>query len=117
MDITQAVLKKLDPWLNNVPDFDDVKQAYQSRGKLQSERTATLRNIESIEEEILTDEKNKPRSNETRIRKLKATQELRDYLTDIEMQLATVENECKLLEFRKSMFSAACYRMKIQWDL
>lgn len=71
-EIKDAVFSKLDKWLQDPPDYFDVEAAYKQRGQLHSNRTATLRDIESIEEEILSDDSNKPRSNETRIKKLAA---------------------------------------------
>jgi hypothetical protein len=116
-EVKDAVFKKLDKWLQNPPDYHDVAEAYSQRGKLQSEKVAIVRTIESVEDEILSDENNKPRSNETRIKKLAATKNQRDYLAHIEQQIAENDALCKWLEFKKSMFSSAMYRVKMQMDL
>lgn len=115
-EIVSAVFKKLDKWLNQPPDYDDVERAYNLRGRLQARRINLLRVIERAEDEAVL-EHGKPRSNEARILKMNATKELRDELANLDAELALAENDCKLLEFRKAMFSAAVFRTKIQLDM
>ena len=115
-EVKDAVFAKLDKWLNEPPDFHDVDEAYKERGKLQSERIKLLRAIEQIEDDVVL-EHGKPRSNEARILKLTHTRTLRDALAILEADIAENDSRCKLLEFRRSMFSAAIYRTKISMDL
>lgn len=116
-EITTAIFKKLDKWINDPPDYDDVEKAYKMRGRLQSTKIALVRDIEAAEDEIVSDEDNKPRSNATRIKKLEATKNLRNKLAEVECQMAENDALCKWLEFRKSMFSAAVFRVKIQYEI
>lgn len=111
-----VMFDKLNPWIKNPPDFDDVTQAYKNRGKLQAKRVRVLGQIESIESSIIA-ESDKPRSNETRIHKLVATKKLRNELIELDAEIAMNENEVKLLEFRRAMFSAANYQLKNTMDL
>lgn len=116
-ELKDAVINKLDKWINNFPDYDDVEKAYKQRGILQGRKVAILRDIENIEDEILSDEENKPRSNSTRIKKLEATKGHRDTLAAVEQLIAENDALCKWLEFKKSMFSSAMYRVKMQMDI
>jgi len=111
------ILKKhLDPWLNKIPDFFDVSNAYELVGKLKAQEIRKKRDIADAEDAI-TIEMDRPRSNETKKAKLQATNALRGDLLEIQAQLAEAEMQLKLLEYRKTMFTSAIYRMKLQYEL
>ena len=111
--IENALAESLDPWLNNVPDFYDMTRLYKRLGQLNAYIRRKKRAIEKVEETIAA-ETDKPRSNEARINKIQATAALKDELCDYEAEKEVVEAEIKAMEFHKTMFNAAGYRMKME---
>ncbi len=110
------IFDKLDPWLRNPPDYYETKQAYMKLGQCKALIKRKEREI-SRAEELITAEIDRPRSNEAKVAKLKATATMKDELAELEAEFAVVESEVKALEFMKSMFSSAMYRMKMQNEL
>ncbi len=114
--IADTIAHKLDPWLRNPPDFDDVNSAYKRRGLLKAEKERLQRQINRVEDGVVL-ETDKPRSNTTRIAKLEATKELRDQLAELSAQIEIADNDVKLLEFRLGMYKVASYQQKQAFDL
>lgn len=109
--LADIVMSKLDPWLKNPPDYDDVSQAYKQRGILKARKERLLREISRTEDDVVLDSTN-PRSNTTRIAKLEATKLLRDELAEISAQIEMNDSAVKLLEYRKDMYKVANYQAK-----
>lgn len=114
--IGELINGKLDPWLRNPPDYDDVSQAYKKRGVLKARKERLLREISRAEDEVVLDSDN-PRSNTTRIAKLEATKRLRDELSEISAEIEINDSDVKLLEYRRDMFKVANYQLKNTHDL
>lgn len=104
--------RKLDTWLQNIPDYSTVSEAYHVNAEIKSRMAKIRREIEKTDEDAIKDLK--PRSNEARITRQQATRALRDELSQLEQALCESENEIRLLEYQKGMFSSATYvkRMK-----
>ena len=116
-DNQQAMIEKvLDKWLKNPPDYDDVKRAYKKRGELQSKQIQLKRAINRVEEDVAA-ESDRPRSNDTRKKKLDNTRHLKDDLAVIEADLAIYENDIKFLEYRKTMAQSATWQLKQIMDI
>lgn len=111
----QVLAQKLNPWLNQPPDYYDTEKSYKELGRLQAAVKRKHREITRAEE-IVISEQDKPRSNDARKAKLSATSELKDQLAELEAELAIADAAIKLLEFQKSMFSSAIYRTKMAND-
>lgn len=111
----QVLAQKLNPWLNQPPDYYDTEQSYKELGRLQAAVKLKHREITRAEETVIN-EQDKPRSNDARKAKLSATSELKDQLAELEAELAIADAAIKLLEFQKSMFSSAIYRTKMAND-
>ncbi len=116
VSLADALLKKLEPWANNPPDYHEMKRLYDEYGKLKAAIKRKEREITRIEESI-TAEIDKPRSNEAKQKKLKATADLKDDLAELEAEFAIIESEVKALEFLKTMFQAATFRVKQMYDI
>jgi hypothetical protein len=112
MSITDMLLQKLEPWVNNPPNYYEMKESYDAYGKLRAAIKRKEREIARAEESVTIDN-DKPRSNEAKKAKLNATATLKDELAELEAELAIVESEVKALEFLKTMFQAATYRTKM----
>jgi hypothetical protein len=112
---TTDLQTKLNVWLLNPPDYYDVTEAYTEYGRLRAAIKRKEREI-SRAEDIITIEIDKPRSNEAKVAKLTATATLRDELSELEAEYAIIEAQIKVLEFMKSMFSAATYSTKVRTD-
>lgn len=111
MGFGDSINSKLDPWLKNPPDYDDVSQTYKRRGVLKARRERLLREISRAEDTTVLDSSN-PRSNATRLAKLEATKLLRDELAEICAEIEINDSDVKLLEFRRDMYKVANYQMK-----
>lgn len=109
------IAQKLNPWLNQPPDYYDTEQAYKELGRLNAAVKRKQREITRAEEQVM-EEQTKPRSNEARKAKLHATTTLKDELAVLEQELAIIEADIKLLEFKKSMFSSAIYRTRMMTE-
>lgn len=107
---------KIDPWLRNPPDFEEVSRAYQQRGLLKSKRARLLRKIDNAEDSAIIENGN-PRSNATRFAKLSATKQLRDELAELDAEIELNDSQVKLLEFRRDMYKVANYQLKNTLDL
>lgn len=103
-------------WIENVPDYYDMTEAYKSLGELRAQIIRLKREIERVEEQVSI-EAERPRSNEARSRRLQATSVLKDSLADIEAKTAVQETVVKSLEYRKSMFSSAAYTAKLRLEV
>jgi len=110
--VETALHKKLEPWINNPPEYDVMIETYKKHGRLKANIRLKKRDIERIEEEI-TSKVEKPRSNEAKVEKLNATSTLKDELAVLEAELEIVEAEVKALEFLKVMFNASNYRTRL----
>jgi predicted nucleic acid-binding Zn-ribbon protein len=106
------IIEKLDPFLNNVPDYDEVKALYKKQGRLKSSIRLLQREIQRTEEEV-NRQYDKPRSNDTRRVKDNATSHLNDKLAELEAELAIIDSDVKAMEYFKSMFQAAVFRAKM----
>ena len=111
-DITR---NKLNKWLNNPPDFDDVYQSYKRLGMLKSLIRTKQRAIED-KEDMIGAESDKPRSNDTKLLKLHATKELRDELAAFESEMLELEQHVKWLEYQKTMYNAASFQSRQLYD-
>lgn len=111
-----TLMSKLEPWLNNIPDYHDVKTAYELSASLKKRIRLLQRDISKAEDDI-TAVVDRPRSNETKQAKLKATSGLKDKLAELEADNIENDELIKLLEYRKTMLNAANYRTKIQYEL
>lgn len=107
---------KVNDWLDNVPDYYDMTTAYDKLGKLKAQSIRLKREIEKVEEQVAI-EADKPRSNETRSKRLQATSLLKDSLADIEAEISIWEMTVKTFEYRKSMFASAAYTTKIRLEV
>ena len=115
-DATDVLMKRLEVWVNNAPDYFEMRDIYKKYGITRAAITRKKRDIDRTEE-LITAEIDRPRSNDARKAKLNATAVLKDELAELEADLALIESEVKALEFMKTMFSSANYRTKLQMDL
>lgn len=106
------ITSKLEPWLNNIPDYEDMQIMYRSYGKTKAAITRIKRQIQKKEDLVAIDS-DKPRSNEAKKAKINATSEMLDTLTELEAELCELEAEIKILEFVKTMFNGATYRQRM----
>lgn len=111
--VENTLSQKLEPWVNNPPDYKMMVETYKQYGRLKATITRKKREIERAEEQV-TIEVDRPRSNEAKVAKLNATSTLKDELTEIEAELAECEADVKALEFMKSMFASSNFRMHLQ---
>jgi chromosome segregation ATPase len=109
--VIDPVQAKLNDWLGKVPDYYEVVEAYENYGELKAQIVLVKRQIGKALESLDIE---KPRSNEAKKKKDKATAELNDTLADLEARLARVEAQVKRLEYIKTMFNAASYATKIK---
>ena len=114
-DFGTQLQSKLEPWVNNPPDYNEMKSAYLTQGRFKSAIRLKKREIER-EEDTITGEQDRPRSNEAKKAKLLATSALKDQLAQLEADLEVIESEIKALEFMKVMFNAANYRTRLSMD-
>jgi hypothetical protein len=110
--VESTLQQRLEPWVNNPPDYTVMVETYKSQGRLKAKIRLIKREIERTEDDISV-EVDKPRSNEAKKQKLAATSHLRDELADLEAELELVESDVKALEFMKTMFNAANYRTRL----
>lgn len=106
---------KADAWIDNVPDYYDMTSAYENLAKIKAQIIRVKRSIERVEEQIAVDA-DRPRSNETRQKRLQATQTLKDELAEYESALAYAESSVKILEYKKSMFASVSYATKLRFE-
>lgn len=114
-DFGTQLQAKLEPWVNNPPDYIEMTTAYKAQGRLNSAIKLKHREIVRAEDEVTVDQ-DRPRSNEAKKAKLAATSTLKDELAQLEADLAIVDSEIKALEFMKVMFNAANYRTRLSLD-
>lgn len=110
--VETALAKKLEPWINNPPEYITMINTYKAHGRLKAHIRLKKRDIERAEE-LVTAEIDKPRSNEAKKAKLEATATLKDELAELEAELEIVDAEVKALEFMKTMFNASNYRTRL----
>jgi multidrug resistance efflux pump len=110
--VDTVLQQKLEPWINNPPEYDIMIETYKRQGRLKSQIRIVKRNIERAEE-LITSEIDRPRSNEAKVKKLNATATLKDQLAEYESELEIIESEVKALEFMKTMFNASNYRTRL----
>lgn len=110
------MIMRLNPWIRNPPDYSDVHETYKRRGRLLATKAKLLREISYTEDKIAL-EADRPRSNETKVLKLEATKALKDRLAELESEIAIVDNDVKLLEYRLNMYKVANYQLKNVMDL
>lgn len=111
-EVDNVLQRKLEPWINNPPEYETMIETYKRLGRLKSDIRLIKRDIERVEDSISVDV-DKPRSNEAKKRKLSATNDLRDRLAELEAELELVDAEVKALEFMKTMFNASNYRTRL----
>ena len=111
-DVQDTLQKKLEPWINNPPEYETMIEAYKQHGRLKADIIRLKRQIEKAEEQVVIDI-DKPRSNEAKKAKLSATSDLRDILAHTEAKLEIIDAEIKALEFMKTMFNASNYRTRL----
>lgn len=107
---------RINEWLENPPDYYDMTSTYKRLGELRAQVIKLKREIERIEEQVSI-EAERPRSNETRSRRLQATTVLKDSLADIEAETAIQETLVKSLEYRKSMYASMAYTTKLRLEV
>ncbi len=110
--VEDTLTHRLETWSNNPPQYEHMLETYKSLGRCKAAIVRKKREIETVEEAI-TVEIDKPRSNDAKKAKLNATSKLKDELTELLAELEILEAEIKTLEFLKTMFNAANYRMKM----
>lgn len=110
-----TIAKKLEPWINNPPDYYEMIEAYKEMGRINAAIKRKQREISRAEENV-TAEIDRPRSNDAKKAKLAATVTLKDELADLEADFAIVEAQVKALEFMKVMFNASNYRTRLATD-
>ena len=110
-----TIAKKLEPWINNPPDYYEMIEAYKEMGRINAAIKRKQREISRAEENV-TAEIDRPRSNDAKKAKLAATVTLKDELADLEADFAIVEAQVKALEFMKVMFNASNYRTRLAVD-
>lgn len=110
--VESALHKKLEPWINNPPEYETMIKTYKRQGILKAYIRRKKRDIER-QEDTITVMDLKPRSNEAKKAKLDATTSLKDDLADLEAELEVIESEVKALEFMKTMFNASNYRTRL----
>ena len=111
--IENTISKQLEPWVNNPPAYETMIETYKKQGRLKAAIVRLKREIQRIEDQVSVDI-DKPRSNEAKKAKLEATAEEKDKLSELEAELEIVDTDVKILEFQKTMFNAANYRMRLQ---
>lgn len=114
-DFGTQLQAKLEPWVNNPPDYTEMKEAYLQQGKLRSAIRLKKREIERTEEQVMR-EVDRPRSNDAKRIRNNSTTALKDSLAVLEADLEIIESEIKALEFMKNMFSSANYRTRLLQD-
>jgi len=114
-DFGNQLQSKLEPWVNNPPDYTEMKSAYLTQGRYKSAIRLKKREVEKAED-LITGEQERPRSNDAKKAKLLATSTLKDELARLEADLEVIESEIKALEFMKVMFNAANYRTRLSMD-
>lgn len=114
--VEEVLLARLEPWINNPPDYFEMREIYTKYGKLKADIRRKQREIDRAEEEVMR-MVDRPRSNEAKLMKNNSTSHLRDQLAELEAELAIVESEVKALEFMKTMFNAANFRTRLTVDL
>lgn len=112
-DITIA--QRLEPWINNPPDYYQMIEAYKELGRLNAAIKRKQREIAKAEESVTVDI-DRPRSNDAKKAKLNATVTLKDELAELEALAAVADSEVKALEFMKVMFNASNYRTRLAND-
>lgn len=110
--INAVIRNKLEHWVNNVPDYYELKEAYTIAANIRKDIIAIKRQIERAEE-LVAIEENAPRSNDARKRRLQATMQLKDQLAEKEQELEIVEARVKFGEINVRMFNPAMYRKKM----
>lgn len=108
--------KKLFPWIENVPDYYDVTEAYALFGNIKKKIRRKRQEISEAEEEV-TLKVDRPRSNEAKVEKLQATKLLKRELAELEATHDELEQKIKYIEYKKSMFSSALYASKMKIDI
>jgi hypothetical protein len=93
-----------------------MTSTYKRLGELRAQVIKLKREIERVEEQVSI-EAERPRSNETRSRRLQATTVLKDSLADIEAETAIQETLVKSLEYRKSMYASMAYTTKLRLEV
>ncbi len=114
-NMSAEVTVKLDPWVNAPPDFYDMTETYKQYGRLKAAEVKKKREIDRVEDDVKM-EQERPRSNDAKKAMMQATSKLKDELADLQAELAEVESAVKALEFRKVMFNAANFRMRMSYD-
>lgn len=111
--IDNTINKQLEPWINNPPAYEDMVDTYKELGRTKAAIIKQKREIQRIEDQVSIDI-DKPRSNEAKKAKLEATSVERDVLAELEARLEIIDADVKILEFKKTMFNAANFRMRLQ---
>lgn len=100
--ILQESEAKFDKWLENLPDFEDMRNAAFDIGELESAIIHLKRDIKRADDEVLEVSAN-PRSNDTRIARNKATSALEDKLAALEGKLIKKKIMFDFMKFTKDM--------------
>lgn len=110
--VESELAKKLEPWINNPPEYDLMIETYKSLGRIKAAIRRKKRQIEYAEEEVMR-QVDRPRSNDARLMKNNSTSHLKDELAELEAELEIIDAEVKALEFMKTMFNASNYRTRL----
>lgn len=111
--VDSVLARKLEPWINNPPEYDTMIETYKRQGRLKALIVRKKREIDRTIEELSRTHDFKPRSNDAKLIKDNSTSHLRDDLADLEAELEVVESTVKALEFMKTMFNASNYRTRL----
>lgn len=110
------IVERINGWLNNPPDFFDVSAVYDTLADLKRKARTLRGDIKRIENEVAKTV-DKPRSNEARIAKVEATEQLEETLTLVEADIEYYEMKAKKLEYMRSMFASSSYALKARLEI
>ncbi len=97
-------------WLTNPPDYYDSRNQAEELAALKKQIILLKRKIERVDEETLAASGN-PRSNETRIARNKATEQLKDELAELQGEHDRLETLINFSNLHKAMSATASYML------
>ena len=112
---SDVIRSKLSEWLNNVPEFDTVRDTYKQLGYIRRQIKLLARDINLAEEKVISNA-DKPRSNDTRKEKLEATRIMKNKLANYEAEESELEMIVKFMEFHRGMYASASYQSRELYD-
>lgn len=110
------IIERINKWLDNPPDFYDVTAVYDTLADLKRQARLLRGDIKRIENEV-AQTIDKPRSNEAKLAKIQATEQLEETLTVVEADIEYYEMKAKKLEYARSMFASSTYALKARIEI